>query len=60
MRAIRRYFLAPLVVAAAALCAGPAAHFAAAASVAHPIVNKIVPNDCPAGTNWDDGTQSCV
>jgi hypothetical protein len=59
MRAIRRYFLAPLVVAAAALCAVPAAHFAAA-SVARPIVGKVVPNDCPAGTNWDDGTQSCV
>jgi hypothetical protein len=59
MRAIRRYFLASLVMAAATLCVGSPTHFAAA-SAAHPSINKVVYMNCPAGTNWDDGAQTCL
>jgi hypothetical protein len=59
MRALPRYFLVPLVMAGAAFFAGAPAHFAAA-SVANPTIHKIIPNDCPAGTNWDDILQICV
>jgi hypothetical protein len=59
MRALPRYFAAPLVIAAAALFAGAPAHFTAAPAV-HPSVHKILPGDCPAGTNWDDVLQECV
>jgi len=59
MRALPRYFVAPLVLAAAALFAGAPVHFAAA-SVAHPSVHKVLPSDCPAGTNWDDILHACV
>jgi hypothetical protein len=44
---------------AAALFVGAPTHFAAA-SVAHPGVHKVLPGDCPAGTNWDDILQACV
>jgi hypothetical protein len=59
MRALPRYFVAPLAMAAAALFAGAPVHFAAA-SAAHPSIHKILPGDCPAGTNWDDILQECV
>jgi hypothetical protein len=59
MRALPRYFVAPLVLVAAALFVGAPTHFAAA-SVAHPGVHKVLPGDCPAGTNWDDILQACV
>jgi hypothetical protein len=58
MRAVLRHSLAPLVVAAAVFAAVAPAQFAAAA-VAHPTVN-IVPHACPAGTNWDNITHTCV
>jgi hypothetical protein len=56
MRALRRHFLAPLLMAAAVLSAAPialAAAPAASASVAHS-------RACPAGTNWDSSVQACV
>ncbi len=58
MRALWRHSLAPLVVAAAVFSAVVPANFAAAATV-HPTV-KIVPRACPAGTNWDNVTHTCV
>ena len=58
MRALWRHSLAALVVAAAVFSAVAPASFAAAATV-HPTV-KIVPRACPAGTNWDNVTHTCV
>jgi hypothetical protein len=55
MRAITRRYLAPLVVAAAVICASGAAGFAAVS--AHPGGSLA---DCPAGTNWDNATGTCV
>ena len=58
MRALRRYLLVPLFIAAALAAGGVSAHQAltpathAVTSVADPI--------CPAGTNWDDALQACV
>lgn len=59
MRALPRYFVASLVVAAAALFAGGPVHFAAA-SVAHPSIQKVLHGSCPAGTNWDDVLHLCM
>jgi hypothetical protein len=56
MRAPHRYSLALLLVVAALLSAGAPASFAAAS--VHSV--RIAPADCPAGTNWDAITQSCV
>ena len=58
MRALWRHSLAPLVVAAAVFSAAAPASFAAAATV-HPTV-KVVHWACPAGTNWDNVTHTCV
>jgi hypothetical protein len=55
MRALTRYALAPLFVAAAVLSAGvPAAHQAAAAAAVHQ-----VRFECPAGTSWDNFLHIC-
>jgi hypothetical protein len=51
MRALRRLFLAPLVMAAA-LFATPA-HLGAAPA-AHPGVAALY-RGCPPGSNWDNG-----
>jgi len=56
MRAILRRSLAPLIVAAAIFSAVAPAPFASAA--VHQA--KFIPRACPAGTNWDNATQSCV
>lgn len=58
MRAVLRHSVAPLVMAAAVLSAVAPVQFAAAATV-HPTV-KVVPHACPAGTNWDNATHTCV
>lgn len=50
MRALRRLSVAPLIVAAAILAVGGgAAHH-----------GHVRAQDCPAGTNWDTVTQTCV
>ena len=57
MRALRRVFLAPLIIAAATLSAtGLAQHPAAPhhASVA------FAPRACPEGTNWNHTLNACV
>lgn len=64
MRALRRHLPALLIAPAAVLVAGLPVHPAGtpahpAAAAAHAIV-KIVPRDCPAGTNWDNALQACV
>lgn len=57
MRALRRAFLAPLMIAAATLSAtGPAHHFGAPR---HPSV-AFAPRACPEGTNWDHILNRCV
>jgi hypothetical protein len=58
MRALRRYFLAPLIMAAAIFSAGAPAHMFGSAS-AHPSASRFA-QDCPQGTHWDDVTQTCV
>ncbi len=58
MRALTRYALAPLFIAAAVLSAGvPAAHQAAAAAAVHQV--RFVLRDCPAGTSWDNILHIC-
>ena len=57
MRALLRRSLAPLIVAAAVFSAVAPAPFASAAAV-HQV--KFIPRARPAGTNWDNATQSCV
>ena len=57
MRALWRYCLAPLVMAAAVFSAGASAHLGAAAA-AHPTVTALT-RVCPAGTNWDNLTHTC-
>lgn len=57
MPAIKRYVLAPMVVAAAAFVAVPVAHVAAS-SAAHPRISLAGPI-CPQGTNWDDVLGVC-
>jgi hypothetical protein len=56
MRALRRYFLAPLVLAAALFSAGGAAYHAAASPHRATISADPI---CPYGSNWDVTTQSC-
>jgi hypothetical protein len=56
MRALRRYSLALLLGAAVVISAGGPASVTTAS--AHPA--RAVPMGCPAGTNWDATTQSCV
>ena len=58
MRALTRRILVPIALAAAVFTIGGPVQFAAAATV-HPI-GKYTAHDCPAGTNWDNITQSCV
>jgi hypothetical protein len=58
MRALLRRSLVPLILAAATFSAVAPAQFAAAATV-HSTV-KIAPRACPAGTNWDNITHTCV
>jgi hypothetical protein len=58
MRAVTRRILAPIALAAALFTIGGPVQFAAAATV-HP-TGKYISQDCPAGTNWDNITQSCV
>jgi hypothetical protein len=55
MHAIQRLRLIPLVLAAAAAIAAGPAHQAAPAGH-HTVADQI----CPAGSNWDNVTQSCV
>ena len=58
MRALTRYALAPLFVAAALLTAGAPAHASAATAAAHQV--RPVPQIwCPAGTSWDNILQMC-
>jgi len=57
MRALLRRSLAPLIVAAAVFSAVAPASVASAAAL-HP--GKIAPRACPAGTNWDNVTHTCV
>ena len=57
MHAIKRYVLAPMVVAAAAFVAVPAAHVVANSS-AQPRISVADPI-CPQGTNWDNILQVC-
>ena len=58
MRALTRYALAPLFIAAAFLTAGaPAAHLPAAAAAAHQV--RFQPQICPAGTSWDNILHTC-
>lgn len=56
MRALRRHFLAPLVMAAAVLSAGTPAFLASAAPVTH---SAALSRGCPPGTNWDTALQAC-
>ena len=56
MRALVRRSLAPLIVAAAVFSAIAPAPFASAA--VHQVT--FIPRACPAGTNWDNATHSCV
>jgi len=56
MRALVRRSLAPLIVAAAVFSAVAPAPFASAA--VHQV--KFISRACPAGTNWDNATHSCV
>ena len=58
MRAVTRRILAPIALAAAIFTIGGPVQFASAATV-HP-AGKYISQDCPAGTNWDNITQSCV
>ncbi len=62
MLAIKRNYLAPFLTAAAILfTAVPAAGIAVAmTSPASSAVHHIPLADCPAGTNWDNVTQTCV
>ena len=58
MRALTRYVLAPLFVAAAFLTAGTSAHLTAASAATHPV--RAVPQIwCPGGTSWDNILQMC-
>ncbi|HUA28491.1 MAG TPA: hypothetical protein VMC03_06370 [Streptosporangiaceae bacterium] len=57
MRAVRRLFVAPLVLAAAAaIAAGPAHLDSTAAHHAQVLAGP----QCPAGSNWDNVLQRCV
>ena len=58
MRALPRRLIVLAALAAAVFTAGGPAQFAAAATI-HPTVTYHS-QDCPAGTNWDNTTQSCV
>jgi hypothetical protein len=58
MRALRRYFLAPLILAAALFAIAAPAYHAATASP-HRTFSSADPV-CPDGTNWEVSTQSCV
>ena len=58
MRALTRYALAPLFVAAAVLTAGAAAPASTAAAAAHQV--RYVPQiECPGGTSWDNILHIC-
>lgn len=58
MRALTRYVLAPLFVAAAFLTAGAPAHASTAAAAAHQV--RYVPQVwCPGGTSWDNILHIC-
>ncbi len=56
MRALSRHFLAPLIMAAATLTAGPA-YLATGAPAVH---SAALAHQCPPGTNWDTIKQACV
>ncbi|HLX51096.1 MAG TPA: hypothetical protein VKS82_22440 [Streptosporangiaceae bacterium] len=57
MRALRRYFLAPMILAAALFSAGGAAYHAATATPHRTTISA--DPVCPYGTNWEVQTQSC-
>jgi hypothetical protein len=58
MRALTRYALAPLFVAAAFLTAGAPAHASAATAATHQV--RYVPQIyCPGGTSWDNILHIC-
>jgi hypothetical protein len=57
MRALLRYALAPLFVAAALLFAAAAAHTPAAAAASHH--PRVAAFDCPGGTSWDNILRIC-
>lgn len=58
MHAIKRYILAPAVIAAATFVAVPAVHLAA--SPAAHSRTSIADQVCPRGTNWDNVLQLCI
>jgi hypothetical protein len=58
MRALTRYALAPLFVAAAFLTAGAPAHASTTAAAAHQV--RYAPQVwCPGGTSWDNILHIC-
>lgn len=57
MRALLRYALAPLFIAAALLSAGATAHTSAAAAASHH--PRVAAFDCPGGTSWDNILRIC-
>ena len=57
MRALLRYALAPLFIAAALLSAGATAHMSVAAAASHH--PRVAAFDCPGGTSWDNILHIC-
>lgn len=55
MRALLRYAVAPLVLAAALFSSVAPAQLPAAAAASHPIARL-----CPQGTSWNNVLQACV
>jgi hypothetical protein len=56
MRALRRVFLTPLIMAAAFMVASAPAHHAAMPAHASVALARA----CPAGTNWDHILNVCI
>jgi hypothetical protein len=57
MRALLRYALAPLFIAAALLSAGATAHMSVAAATSHQL--RVAAVHCPGGTSWDNILHIC-
>jgi hypothetical protein len=57
MRALLRYALAPLFIAAALLSAGATAHMSVAAATSHQ--PRVAAVHCPGGTSWDNILHIC-
>lgn len=58
MRALLRYAVAPLVLAAATFSAVAPAQLPAAAAAPH--YTKVIHSLCPQGTSWNNVLQACV